>query len=249
MPELERVQPPYMQIAADIRARIKSGELQNGSAVPSARQLTRDWGVAMATAMKALALLQSEGLVRAIPGVGSVVHSADSLHLAAHDRIMAVNKTGRIYPPGHFAKIRSATLVSASEIVGGSLGVDVGQEVIRRQRTTYSAANEPISTSVSWYSGTLASIAPLLLRVGRIEQGTSKYVEEMTGRTVIATHVQHAASSAGVEVAQELQVAPGSPVLISRNRFLDSDGNVIEFGESTARADSWVFYEYTTGAS
>jgi DNA-binding transcriptional regulator YhcF (GntR family) len=61
------------QIAAEIRRRIRSGELVPGDRVPSTRQLTRDFGVAMATASKVLAALRQEGLVRALPGIGTIV--------------------------------------------------------------------------------------------------------------------------------------------------------------------------------
>ncbi|MFJ6532526.1 TetR/AcrR family transcriptional regulator C-terminal domain-containing protein [Microbacterium sp. NPDC091662] len=62
-------------IAAEIAERIASGELAPGDRVPSARGITRDWGVAIATATKALALLQHRGLVVSTPGIGSVVAS------------------------------------------------------------------------------------------------------------------------------------------------------------------------------
>jgi AcrR family transcriptional regulator len=61
------------RIADEIRARIVSGQLKAGARVPSARQIMRKWGVANATASKALGILIDEGLVRAIPGVGTVV--------------------------------------------------------------------------------------------------------------------------------------------------------------------------------
>ncbi|MFD9946395.1 TetR/AcrR family transcriptional regulator C-terminal domain-containing protein [Nonomuraea sp. NPDC059023] len=56
-----------------LRVRIISGELSEGELVPSTRQITREWGVAMATASKVLAALREEGLVRMVPGVGTVV--------------------------------------------------------------------------------------------------------------------------------------------------------------------------------
>ncbi|MEV4442733.1 TetR/AcrR family transcriptional regulator C-terminal domain-containing protein [Streptomyces sp. NPDC049577] len=65
--------PPYLRIAAELRDRIASGELGAGEKVPSTRQITREWGVAMATATKVLTVLRREGLVRAVPGVGTVV--------------------------------------------------------------------------------------------------------------------------------------------------------------------------------
>jgi DNA-binding transcriptional regulator YhcF (GntR family) len=63
-------------IAEEIRRRITSGELKPGDRVPSARQITQLWGVAIATASKALAMLRAEGLVRAVPGIGTVVDQA-----------------------------------------------------------------------------------------------------------------------------------------------------------------------------
>lgn len=65
--------PPYLSIAAELRRRIRTGELLPGALVPSTRAITREWGVAMATATKALGVLRQEGLVRAEPGVGTVV--------------------------------------------------------------------------------------------------------------------------------------------------------------------------------
>jgi DNA-binding transcriptional regulator YhcF (GntR family) len=64
---------PYLRIVDDIRRRIGSGELRSGDAVPSARQLMREWRVANATATKALAALRQEGLVVARPGIGTRV--------------------------------------------------------------------------------------------------------------------------------------------------------------------------------
>jgi AcrR family transcriptional regulator len=64
---------PYQVIAAEIRRRIAAGELKAGERVPSTRALVRDFGVAMATATKALQALQQERLVHASPGVGTVV--------------------------------------------------------------------------------------------------------------------------------------------------------------------------------
>ncbi|WP_281903982.1 TetR/AcrR family transcriptional regulator C-terminal domain-containing protein [Phytohabitans aurantiacus] len=64
---------PYARIASDIRRRIAAGELRPGDRVPSTRQLMREFGVALATATKALAMLRQEGVVTAVPRVGTVV--------------------------------------------------------------------------------------------------------------------------------------------------------------------------------
>lgn len=64
---------PSTRIAAELRRRIEAGELRPGDRVPSTRAITAQWGVAMATATKALGALRDAGLVRAVRGVGTVV--------------------------------------------------------------------------------------------------------------------------------------------------------------------------------
>ncbi len=66
-------QPPYLRIAGALRRHIAEGELAPGDRVPSTRQLAREWGVALATATKALTMLRLEGLVVARPRAGTVV--------------------------------------------------------------------------------------------------------------------------------------------------------------------------------
>ncbi|MFB8029982.1 TetR/AcrR family transcriptional regulator C-terminal domain-containing protein [Streptomyces sp. NPDC056465] len=65
--------PPYLRIAAEIRRRVEQGELAPGERVPSTRHIAREWGVALATATKALTHLRLEGVVEAKPRVGTVV--------------------------------------------------------------------------------------------------------------------------------------------------------------------------------
>src|SRR4051794_31564525 len=65
--------PPSERIAAELRRRIAGGELPPGARMPSTRALVQRYGVAMATATKVLTTLRHEGLIRSVPGVGTVV--------------------------------------------------------------------------------------------------------------------------------------------------------------------------------
>lgn len=66
-------QPPYLVIAGDLRARIESGELRPGDALPSISALSQEYGVAKTTAAKALNLLKAEGLAHGVQGWGTLV--------------------------------------------------------------------------------------------------------------------------------------------------------------------------------
>ncbi|WP_069817385.1 TetR/AcrR family transcriptional regulator C-terminal domain-containing protein [Streptomyces sp. TP-A0874] len=84
----------YVEIVAELRRRIETGELAPGDRVPSTREITRRWGVAMATATKVLTELRHQGLVRAVPGVGTVVAAAP----AAPERPRASAARTRVQP-------------------------------------------------------------------------------------------------------------------------------------------------------
>jgi AcrR family transcriptional regulator len=95
--------PPYAQIAAELRDQVEKGTLAPGDRVPSTREITQRWGVAMATATKALAALRQEGLVHPVPGVGTVVVGRRS----AHGRPLALAPPAT--PPGPAAGRRRGT--------------------------------------------------------------------------------------------------------------------------------------------
>ena len=59
--------------AAILRARIESGEIAPGEAVPSITFLVQETGLAVGTIRKAIKVLADEGLVVTVPGRGSFV--------------------------------------------------------------------------------------------------------------------------------------------------------------------------------
>ena len=65
--------PRWVQVADVLRARIKDGTYLAGTRVPSVVQITGEFGVASATAQKALRALREEGLTRTVVGMGSFV--------------------------------------------------------------------------------------------------------------------------------------------------------------------------------
>ncbi|GGK59902.1 FadR/GntR family transcriptional regulator [Streptomyces flaveus] len=72
-------------LAADVRERILSGELPEGSALPPERQLVEQTGLSRATVREALRILEVEKLLRIRPGRGggAFVHRPDRESLAS----------------------------------------------------------------------------------------------------------------------------------------------------------------------
>jgi len=69
--------PRYKQIAAIIRQRIERGDIEPNRPIPSEVQIEQEFGVARATARKAVALLREQGLIVTVPGLGSYVVPED----------------------------------------------------------------------------------------------------------------------------------------------------------------------------
>lgn len=63
----------YMRMAQMLRDLISRGDLVSGTPVPSITRLCQEHGHARQTCAKALGLLENEGLVRRIPGLGYYV--------------------------------------------------------------------------------------------------------------------------------------------------------------------------------
>jgi GntR family transcriptional regulator len=65
--------PPYLQLAAILRAQIQSGQLPPGTRLPSVLALAGQYQVAQVTVQKALSILKAEGLIVAYTGYGTFV--------------------------------------------------------------------------------------------------------------------------------------------------------------------------------
>ena len=62
-----------MRIAGLVRQGVTEGRWRPGEPVPSITTLSQEYGVARQTAAKALRLLESEGLLARVPGLGYYV--------------------------------------------------------------------------------------------------------------------------------------------------------------------------------
>lgn len=62
-----------MRVASQLRQQVEDGTLRPGTPTPSITTLVQEHGIARQTAAKALRLLETEGLVTRIPGLGYYV--------------------------------------------------------------------------------------------------------------------------------------------------------------------------------
>lgn len=134
--------PAFRQVAADLRAKIDSGEYAPGAPIPSERELVASYGVSRPTVRDAIGQLRAEGVVIAEHGRGVFVRPPTTVVRLARSRLSraarAQNKGAFLgdasaggFTPSTTVKIR---FEAADERTAGLLGIDVGDEVTVRDR-------------------------------------------------------------------------------------------------------------------
>lgn len=238
--------PLYKQICDELRARIESGELKEGQSVPSVRQIANDWSVSNATAARVLSLLQTQGWVNVVPGVGAVVAgSASTGGNSAQERLVK-KRSGKLHSEP--SDILAAGWEAVPEPVAVLMGLEAGEPVVRRARALRSGGRR-VAFSVSYLPGWAADECPDLLMPVSIPQTTLGYIAEKTGIRVTTGREDVCASSADDNASEVLGIEPGAPVMLSRNWFWGQGGELVELGMETRMQDRWSSYAFATECS
>ncbi|KPI00017.1 GntR family transcriptional regulator [Streptomyces sp. NPDC055912] len=224
--------PPYARIAGHYRDLISSGELAPGDLLPSIRALADQWNVSTATADRAMKLLRDEKLVNGIPGVGTEVMARPVSLASGSERHDRSSKTKSSWGVGEKSSGHTAGMVPAPEDVAHVLGIDPGDDVIRRSRV-YRDAHGIVSHSTSWIPAEFAQVLPELARSERLKGGLSlDLIAEATGRQVeqrIDEETARIATKEDLELL-ELDAETVAAILVLTARFLDVDGQLLEYG-------------------
>lgn len=70
--------PIYAQIKEQIKEQILNGMINEGTVLPSIRQLAKELGVSVITTTRAYNELESEGFISSVQGKGSIVRKRDN---------------------------------------------------------------------------------------------------------------------------------------------------------------------------
>jgi DNA-binding GntR family transcriptional regulator len=224
--------PPYARIAGHYRDLIGSGELAPGDLLPSIRALADQWEVSTATADRAMKLLRDEKLVNGIPGVGTEVMARPVSLASGSERHDRSSKTKSSWGVGEKSSGHTAGMVPAPEDVAHVLSIDPGDDVIRRSRV-YRDTHGIVSHSTSWIPAEFAQVLPELVRSERLKGGLSlDLIAEATGRQVEQRVDEETARIATKEDLEllELDAETVAAILVLTARFLDVDGQLLEYG-------------------
>jgi GntR family transcriptional regulator len=124
--------PLYRQIEAELRDRIRSGDLRPGGQVATEPELMAEYGVSRATVRQALAGLVSEGLLEIRRGLGTYVtvprfeHTIGGFYSFSRE----IERHG-LLPGTRVLELRN---LPATDVVAEALAVPIGTEVVALRR-------------------------------------------------------------------------------------------------------------------
>lgn len=246
-PEIDRPPPPYAQIADYFRQQIHDGTLLEGARLPTLAEIRQQWRVSNATAARALASLQVEGLVWSSPR-GSWVAGADAKASSPQTRVIrSRDEIGTTAGAGETHEVTAAELTRAPAYVSELLGLEDPPEVIRREWIT-SEDGTPRVLTVTWYPAELGRQVPDLMSTRPEDVGPMLgRVEAVTGPSARGRDFIHARGADHRE-ATAIHVPTGTAILAGTWLLWTDDGGLIEYGEYVLPPRHTLSYPYEVPA-
>ena len=250
MPAASKGEPKYLQIAADLRASIASGQRGPGSRLPGENDLMAAYQVARETARKALAQLINEGIATPRRGAGVYVREFRPVIRNGIARL-----SGQTWPDGKSVWGEEAdgrTLEVDSIQVSEDdpppraailLGLGDGERVLVRSRR-YLLDGKPVLLARSYLPASLAAGSQITqpdtgpggtyARLADLGHAPARFREDLRARMPEPGEVT------------ALGLDPGTPVVEIIRTAYASDGRPVETSEMTADASAYVFrYDFT----
>ena len=222
--------PAYEQIAERLVGLIESGRLVVGDRLPPERDLATWVGVSRMTARAALTSLAQRGLLERDVGRGTFVAAAKLEHDLG--RFAGFTEMMRRQGRSPKARIRAINDRGAPDEVARELGLATGARVFRIERLRF-ADDEPLTLEDSWVP---AHRFPGLLDHD-MRGSLYALMRDAYGLAPVRAVERLEAVLADPDQAAELDVAPGSPLMLITRVAYTADDGPVEFARDRHRGD------------
>jgi GntR family transcriptional regulator len=248
-PRIQRAVPAYLQVTDHFRKLIQDGTLAEGDKLPTVADVSREWGVAHATAAKALGQLQVEGLVLTSPR-GTFVAGQGATATSPSERLARFRRTGSLDAAGEHHRVTSAEVIKAPTYVAELFGLEPGEQVLRREWTTV-REKQLMALTVTWNRADLAERVPDLLTTAQSVVGRRlALIEPVTGAVTHGRDFSHARGGDARE-GNALGIPTGAALLAVTWLWVTAaDGGeprLVEYGESCLPPRHTLTYDYESG--
>jgi GntR family transcriptional regulator len=227
--------PLYRQIEADVRDRIRSGDLVPGAQVETEVELMDRYGVSRATVRQALRDLVADGLLEIRRGLGTYVTQRRFEHTIGGFYSFSREIERRGLKPG--TRVLGLGVEAADETVAGALGIGPGVPVVALRRLRL-AGDDPLVVETSYLP------AARFPGLESVDFGHVRLYDTLTGsygcRPTRARETFEPVLVTADEAAL-LGQRRGEPALRVERVAFDQDDAPIEFCRSTVRGDRYRY--------
>ncbi|MCG6497621.1 GntR family transcriptional regulator [Kitasatospora sp. A2-31] len=232
------------EIAAGLRERITSGELQPGDRLPTMQDLADEHGVNRNTASKALTILKSEGLAEYKGGrAGTVVRDRRVVRIpfSRYSKVLAPDGTRGPWETATHEQGLDGRMVAVSvdttpapDDVAQALDIDPGTPAVRRSRHA-TIGDTVVQIQHAWYPPDIADTAGLA-NPGKVEGGVFGAMAAVGLQPAEADETV-TARMPSKEEAEQLSIGAAVPVLLVERVTRDRDGQRLELLQIIGAAD------------
>jgi GntR family transcriptional regulator len=241
---------PYLEVADDLRERIKRGEWSPGDRMPSRAHLAREYGVGRNVTQRAVDRLIVEGLLEGRAGSGTfvrlprerrrMVRSRHRERTAEGMAAVALREFGRKLAP----ETHSQACIPAPGNIAARLGIPVGELCVR---TTYEFLidRQPVQLCESWEPMSVTADTNVVLpELGPIRGiGVVERMQRIGVQVETAVEVPRPGRATATEAAL-LGIAPGDLLLHIERTYYATDGRAVETADITVPDVRWeIAYE------
>jgi len=212
-------QPLYQQMRNMLVERIVAGRWKPGGTLPNETVLAEEFGVSIGTVRKALDTMAKERIVTRRQGRGTFVRDYTAEEAACLFSPME-DLEGR--PLRSLLRGKRIAHIPASQHEASCMGVKVGDALIRVERIQIHRG-QPFQTEICLLPASLYPSLPqdmMSYRIPALAQINSTIASHGDERVEIA--------SASEEIAKDLNISEGTPVLRLVRRIISDTNNVLE---------------------
>ncbi|SDL85779.1 GntR family transcriptional regulator [Microbacterium azadirachtae] len=214
----------YTQIADDLRARIASGRLRPGDAVPTEAELAESWSTSRGPIRNALAALRAEGLIETARGRPARVVERKATQ--AVDVSVPFTRWARELGARPGARTQELSLRRAGVEKAQALGVDPDDTIVSVTRLRF-LDDRPTMLERLFYT---EEVGRLLLSVDTDAISITEFLASQ-GHPIVGLQHEIDAVAADEQDAALLQVPPGTPILRLSRTSRDAGGRIFEASE------------------
>lgn len=223
-------QPLYHALYVHLKQRLIEGGLADDRPLPSEPALAASYGVSRVTVRRTLELLEGEGLVRRVRGVGTF---AVAKPVSGPRNISGLLENLITFEQGTTAETLGFAVVTPTGPAARALGPEPCTE-IRRLRHYH---GEPISLTI------LHVPAALAVHIDPAAIGSQPIIRALEQHGVIAARAEQTLSAvaADAEASARLQVPLGAPLIVMRRTMFDADNRPLLHQESLYAPDRFEY--------